>query len=253
MSSLDIGLISAGCLLGGLIVGLLLGRFLPETHVNEQSKHTIQIASGMVATLSALVLGLLVASAKGEFDRIDNANTVTGANFILLDRVLSQYGSDAKPARDELRHAADTEIASIWPEDHPTTYGQPPLEKAGELEPVQEKLSALHPTSEDQQALLQQGRQILDSLVQARWLLIEESETEVPTPLYVVLLSWLTLLFVGFGLFAPRNATVLAALVLCAFSVATAIFLFDEMTSPLDGIIKVSSGPMQKALDHMGQ
>jgi len=207
----------------------------------------------MIATLSALVLGLLVASAKGSFDTIENANTVTGANFILLDRVLTQYGPESKPVRDELQHAVDNEISSIWPEEHPTLYGQPPLEKAGDLEPVLQKLNDLHPATDDQHELIQQARQILGSLTQARWLLIEESETEVPTPLYVVLLSWLTLLFVGFGLFAPRNATVLASLVLCAFSVATAIFLFDEMTSPLDGIIKVSSGPMQKALDHMGR
>ncbi len=251
MSSLDIGLISAACLLAGLTVGLLLGKFLPEGHLNDQSKHTIQLASGMIATLSALILGLLVASAKGEFDRIDSANTVTGANLIILSRCLNDYGPEAKPLREDLRQAVEAEVRSIWPETQASVYDRPPLEKAGSLRQAQKDLSNLHPTTDQQRLLLQEIQPLLLSCAQARWQLIEEAEAEVPTPLYVVLLSWLTILFVSFGLFAPRNVTVITALVLCAFSVSTAIFLFDEMTSPMDGIIKVSSGSMQKALDHL--
>ena len=230
---------------------MLLGRFLPERHLNEESKHSIQLASGMIATLSALILGLLVASAKNEFDRIESANTVTGSNLIILSRCLDEYGPEAKPVRDDLRQAVTEEIQSIWPEENPSTYGRPALEDAGSLRQAEKDLSALQPTTEEQRLLLQQIQPLIFACAQARWALIEESEAEVPTPLYVVLLAWLTLLFVGFGLFAPRNTTVITALVLCAFSVATAIFLFDEMTSPLDGIIKVSSSPMQKALKHL--
>jgi hypothetical protein len=251
MSSLDIGLISAAFLLGGLGVGLLLAHYLPESHLNEQSKHTIQVASGMLATLAALVLGLLVASAKNSFDTIQTANTVTGANFIILSRGLEEYGPEAQPVREDLRKAVASEIQSIWPEESPSMYGQPPLEKSGSLKQALRDLSALHPATDEQRLLIDQMRQILFSCVQARWLLIEESEEEVPTALYVLLIGWLTLLFIGFGLFAPRNITVLVSLILCACSVATAIFLFDEMNSPLDGIIKVSSAPMQKALSHL--
>jgi hypothetical protein len=252
MSSIEIGLISACCISVGLFLGLYLGKTLPETHLNDHSKDTIKMASGMIATLSALVLGLLVASAKNSFDTISSADTVAGANIILLDRVLGQYGPETKDARDELHKSIAAEVESIWPRKNPTGDGDPEmLEKAGDLEPVQQKLSALSPTTEDQRATIQQARQILASLVQERWQLIEESKTEVPTALYVVLLSWLTLLFVSFGLFAPRNRTVIAALVLCIVSFSTAIFLFDEMASPLDGMIKVSGAPMQKALDHL--
>jgi len=254
MSSIDIGIISACCILAGLFFGLFLGRALPESHLNDHSKDTIKMASGMIATLSALVLGLLVASAKNSFDTISNADTVTGANVILLDRVLYQYGPESKPARDELRSSVNDEVQSIWPKEHPAADDDPAmLEKTGDLEPVQQKLNALTPTTDDQRATLQQARQLLGTLVQERWQLIEESKTEVPTALYVVLLSWLTILFISFGLFAPRNITVLAALVLCIVSFSTAIFLFDEMASPLDGMIKVSGAPMQKALDHLGR
>ncbi len=254
VSSLEIGCISACCIAAGLFMGLFLGYTLPESHLNDHSKDTIKMASGMIATLSALVLGLLVASAKNSFDTISNADTVTGANIILLDRVLSQYGAESKPARNELRKSVNDEVQSIWPKENPTTDDDPiQLEKAGDLEPVQQKLNALNPANDDQRATIQQARQLLGTLVQERWQLIEESKTEVPTALYVVLLSWLTILFMSFGLFAPRNITVLMSLILCIISFSTAIFLFDEMASPLDGMIKVSGAPMQKALDHLGQ
>jgi len=252
MSSIVVGLISACCISAGLCVGLYLGKKLPEHHLNDHSKDTIKMASGIIATLSALVLGLLVASAKNSFDTISNADTVAGVNIILLDRVLAQYGPETKAARDELHHAIEIEVNSIWPKENPAgTDDSSPLEKTGDLESVQQKLSALNPTTSEQRDTIQQARQILASLVQEHWQLIEESKTEVPTALYVVLLSWLTMLFVSFGLFAPRNHTVIVALFLCIISFSTAIFLFDEMASPLDGMIKVSSEPMEKALNHL--
>jgi len=254
MSSIWVGIISACCITTGLFLGLFLGRALPQHHLSDHSKDTIKMAAGMIATLSALVLGLLVASAKNSFDTISNADTVNGANIILLDRVLAQYGPEARPARDDLRQSVQAEVDNIWPKDKPATSdAADTLEKAGDLQLVQQKITALNPATDEQRSLVQQARQILASLVQERWLLIEESRTETPTALYVVLLSWLTILFISFGLFAPRNQTVLVALVLCIISFSTAIFLFDEMASPLDGMIKVSGAPMQKALDHLGR
>jgi hypothetical protein len=252
MSSLDIGIVSACCIAAGLFFGIFLAKTLPHHHLDDRSKDTIKMASGMIATLSALVLGLLVASAKNTFDTISNADTATGANIILLDRILEQYGPEAKPARDALRDSVHGEVEAIWPKDNPNADDDPEkLEKSGDLSLVGEKLAGLNPQTDEQRGALQEARQILGTLTQERWQLIEESKTEVPTALYIVLLLWLTILFISIGLFAPRNPTVLAGLILCILSFATAIFLFDEMESPLDGIIKVSGEPMQKALDHL--
>jgi hypothetical protein len=49
----------------------------------------------------------------------------------------------------------------------------------------------------------------------------------------VVLVFWPTVIFISFGLFAPRNATVVATLLICALSVSAAIFLILEMHAPL--------------------
>jgi len=253
MSSIDVGIISALCISAGLFLGLLLGRTLPEHHLSDHSKDTIKMATGMIATLTALVLGLLVGSAKNSFDTISTADITNGANIILLDRVLAQYGPEANPVRLELHQAVQSEVDAIWPKNPTGADESSALEKAGGLEPVEQKLNALVPTTDNQRNALQEARQLLGALVQERWQMVEESKAEVPTALYVVLLSWLTILFVSIGLFAPRNNTVLVALLLCIASFSTAIFLFDEMASPLDGMIKVSVTPMQKALDHLGQ
>ena len=121
------------------------------------------------------------------------------------------------------------------------------------MEVIQAKLRELTPATDPQRQLLVQAEQITGDLSQARWLLIEQAQNALRFPFLVVLLFWLTMLHVSFGLFAPRNATVIVVLLVCALSVSGAIFLILEMNRPLDGMIKVSSAPMLKALEHLGQ
>src|SRR5438132_14040302 len=104
-SSLTIGLISAGCIFGGALLGLWLQGLVPEQHLRDTSKDTVKVAAGMIATLSALVLGLLVGSAKSSFDATNTAVIQSGAKIILLDRVLAAYGPETKNAREQLRRA----------------------------------------------------------------------------------------------------------------------------------------------------
>lgn len=86
-------------------------------------------------------------------------------------------------------------------------------------------------------------------MLQTRLLLVEQQQNELPSIFLVLLIFWLTGLFISFGLFAPRNGTVLAVLLICALSVSSAIFLVLEMNRPLDGFIKVSSAPLRKAVE----
>ena len=72
-------------------------------------------------------------------------------------------------------------------------------------------------------------------------------------PFLVVLVFWLTILFISFGLFAPPNATVIATLFVCALSVSGAIFLILELDQPFEGLIRISSAPLRNALAHLGQ
>ncbi len=255
MSSIAIGLISAGCIFGGVLVGLWLRKVLPEHHLDKDSKDTVKLGAGMIATLTALVLGLLVSSAKSSFDGMNAGITQGGAKIILLDRVLSHYGPETKAVRDQLRRSVIAGIEMVWPEEKEKTgvSGLSAWESATAMENVQDKLRALTPQNDAQRQLLSQAVQLSGDLSQTRWLLIEQAQIALPTPFLVVLLFWLTMLYVTFGLFAPRNATVITVLLICALSVSAAIFLILEMNRPLEGWIKVSGAPMRKALEHLGK
>ena len=252
MSSQTIFLISAGCIFGGALVGMLLHGLLPEPHLRDASKDTVKVGAGMIATLSALVLGLLVGSAKNTFDMAEAEMTQGGAKIILLDRLLADYGPETKAAREQLRRTVATQIEDLWPEEKTGASGLAAFERTGGLEAVQMTLLKVMPTTDAQRQLFAAAQQICGDLRQTRWLLVEQTQSPIPIPFLVVLLFWLTVLHVSFGMLAPRNATVIAVLLICALSVSGAIFMILEMSHPLDGMIKVSSAPMRKALEHLG-
>jgi len=253
MSSLTIALISAACIFGGVLLGLCLQNLLPDHHLSNDSKDTVKLGAGMIATLSALVLGLLVSSAKSTFDTMNAEITLSGAKIVYLDRVLADYGPETQPARELLRHCVIASIQMFWPEEKNAASGMAAFERANGMEVLQMKLLELKPATEIQRQMFQQSQQICSELRQSRWLLIEQAQNVLPKPFLVMLLFWLTALHMSFGLFAPRNAMVIVVLFICALSVSGAVFLILEMNHPLSGIIKVSSAPMLKALEHLGQ
>jgi len=253
MNSLTIGLISVGCIFGGALLGLFLQGLLPEHHLRDSYKDTVKVVAGTIATLSALVLGLLVGSAKSSFDATNTAITQNGAKIILLDRALAAYGPETKEVREQLRPAVAAGIEMFWPEEKNVRSGMTAFERANAMEMIQAKLRALTPTTDAQRQLLSQAEQIGNDMLQARWLLIEQAQSALPVPFLVVLLFWLSMLHLSFGLFAPRNATTITVLLISALSVSGAIFIILEMNHPLQGMIKVSSAPMRKALEHLGQ
>lgn len=253
MNSSTIGFISAGCIFGGVLLGMLLQKVLPEHHLDTPSKDTVKVGAGMLATLTALVLGLLVSSAKSSFDAMNAGIAQTGAKIILFDHILADYGPETKEVREQLRHTVASVIEKIWPEKKGGVGGLRALESVDAAETMQAKLRELTPKNDLQKSLLAQASQIGSDVLQTRLLLMEGQQNTLPTSFLVLLIFWLTGLFISFGLFAPRNGTVLAVLLICALSVSSAIFLVLEMDRPLDGFIKASNAPLRKAVELIGK
>ncbi len=253
MSSITVGLITVSCIFGGTLFGMFLTCVLPAHHLRKTTKETIKLASGMIATLAALVLGLLVASAKSSFDTTNAEITQAGAKMMLMDRILARYGPEAKPARQQLHDALSSGVDKVWAEHKSGVQGAAALEKGNGFATFQDMLFQLTPTTDLQRTTLTQAQQLSNDLIQSRWLLVEQSQGTLPMPFFVVLVSWLSLLFMSIGMFAPRNATSITALFLCALSFSAAVFLIVEMNRPLDGIVKASSAPLRKVLEHMNQ
>jgi len=253
MSPATIGVISTACVFGGALIGFGLQRLLPKHHLSKESQDVIKLGAGVIATVTALVLGLLVSSAKSSFDSMNSRVTQMGASAIILDRALAEYGPEAKNARELLRRSVESTLHKIWPEERTSVSAVSVVERGGAIEALQTELSQITPRNDAQRQLLAQAQQLASDASHSRWMLIEEAQNELPNPLLVVLVLWLTVLFVSFGLFAPRNATVVTALFLGACTMSAAIFLVLEMNRPLDGFIKVSSAPMRKALEFLGK
>src|SRR5262249_44942517 len=249
MMDLIVGLISLACISTGLLAGVLLQNCLPRHHLDAASKDTVKIGAGMLATLTALVLGLLVSSAKSSFDAINTAIASAGAKIIMFDHVLANYGPETNEARHQLRQSVKDGIDRIWSSNKTSPGGL----RAAESEPavwmIQMKLNQLTPRTSAQEHLLAQAQQLANDIAQTRLLAIEQQQNSLPAIFLILLIFWLVVLFFTFGLFAARNATVLVVLFFCALSVSSAIFLVLEMNRPLDGAIKASNAPLRKALE----
>jgi hypothetical protein len=253
MNSIIIGLISAGSLFLGALIGMGLQRKLPGHHLSKEMQDLVKLTAGTIATLTALVLGLLVSSAKNSFDAMNTGIVQSSAKIIILDRTLARYGPESKATREQLKRVVAAGVEKVWPKEKTGVTALTAFERSNGMELVQDKLGELTPKNDVQRQMLAQAQQMVNDLTQTRWLLVEEAQGQLPVPLLIILIFWLVLLFVSFGLFAPRNLMAVMVLLVGACALSAAISLVIELNKPLDGFIKVSNAPLQNALQHMGQ
>lgn len=256
MSPIEISLIALASIFGGTLLGMFLRSLLPEHHLSADPKDVMKLGTGMVATMAALVLGLLISSAKGTFDTMNSELKQTALKIFFLDRTMAHYGSETREARDILRRGVTATIQRIWPEEKNAIA----LEKVGQaglgqgLEDLDEKLRQLSPQNDDQRQLKSQALQITDEIEEERLLLIlQAGQSSLSPPFLVLLICWLVIIFFNFGLFTSRNTSVIAVLFVSALSVASSLFLILELDQPYTGLIKISSSPLLNALAHFGQ
>ncbi len=250
MNPLATSIFVFACAFGGALLGMFIHRLLPDRHLSPESKDVVRLGMGLVATTLALVLGLLVASAKGFYDTQTNEVTQMAANVILLDRVLAHYGPETAEVRAALRNTLSGQIEFMWASAPNETPNRPGA-RAGEV--VFDKLQELSPKDDRQRAMQSQALNLAVQLGQTRWLMFEQKSVPVPKLLLIMLVFWLMALFISFGLFAPPNFTVVAGLFVAAGAVCGAIFLILEMYFPYSGLIQVSSAPLRAALAQLGR
>jgi hypothetical protein len=219
---------------------------LPEHHLNEHARDVVRLGVGLIATIAALVLGLLIAAAKGSFDTQTGQVRQITANLILLDNILAQYGPEAHAIREHIRSSVDPFADELWREKEAGTTG--PVEPNAAAERVYLEIHKLSPHDDLQHSLKTRAVQISNDLAQVRFSLFVESENLIAKPFLAVLAFWLLIIFASFSLFSPLNATILTCLLLFAVSAACAIFLILELSRPFTGLMSISSAPMRNAL-----
>ncbi len=255
MNPAVVGTIVFTCTFGGTLLGRWLRTILPEHHFDADSRDTVKVGIGLIATMTALVLGLVTASAKSSYDAVDSAVKKSAIDVLTLDRVLARYGSETGEIRKGLQRTIGARIDMIWPQGSSKPANLDPVRSGRQVEAerLADAIRALKPGSDSQRALQSRALDLTEVLLQARWLVLAGTETSVPVPFLVILLFWLTIIFASFGVFAPRNATVLTVLFVCALSVSSAVFLVLEMDTPFDGLLKISADPMRYAYAHLNQ
>jgi len=253
VSPIAIGLIVLVCTFGGALLGVLLRSVLPAHHTNDASKDVVKLVTGLIATLAALVLGLLVASSKNSFDTVNEGFRESAAKIILLDRALAQYGPETKELRELVKAGFTSRVEQYFPKGQAGNSALHSPEATAKMEGLQQRLRALSPQNDTQRALQSRALELSDAVTQARWLAIAHEENSIPTPFLVVLVFWLAVMFTSFGLFAPRNAIAITVLFLGAISLSAAIFLIEELSDPLEGFIAISRAPMDRAIGYLGR
>lgn len=226
---------------------------LPDHHLSSEARDTIKLGIGLVATVTALVLGLLTASAKSTYDALDATIKQSASGLLSLDRTLARYGPETANIREILKNTVAQRVQIIWHRENPGSAQVDPAASAHEVEVLATEIYKLVPKTDEQRALRTRAMTFSETLLDARWGIAAAHANSVPYAFLTMLVIWLTITFTTFGVLAPRNGTVVVVLFVCAMSVAGAIFLVLEMDSPFDGLITVSPGPINFALEHMNR
>jgi Protein of unknown function (DUF4239) len=233
------------------LIGMAVRRSVPEDHVGSDAKEVVRLATGLVATMAALVLGMLVSSAKSSYDARKNEVAEMSSEILFIDRLLGQYGSETGEIRAEFRQVVEAGLERMWPSQASRQFDLKPGDH-GEI--LVEKLEQLGPKNDKQAAAKAQIMTLVMGLRQTQWLMFLKTEQNaVPLPLLLILVSWLAAIFVSFGLFAPPNTTVVVSLGLGAMAVSSAVFLILEMYTPFKGVLRISPTPILDALSQMGR
>ncbi|MFM0497261.1 DUF4239 domain-containing protein [Paraburkholderia caledonica] len=253
MSDLLIFFIVFACASASVGVGSYLRNVLPKQHLNDESAAVVRLATGLIATMAALILGLLISSAKASFDTVSTELIDATAHVVRLDRVLAKYGPETQPIREALRRSYAATIDTLASDDPSRLAKIDNPETAHRVEDIQRMVEGLSPQNAMQRELKTRALLLVDEVFATRWLAILKEKVPLPMPLLVALVFWLVAIFGTFGLYAPRNGTTIAVLLVCALSTSGAIFLILELNSPLNGVVRVSLTPMREALAVLGK
>jgi hypothetical protein len=245
-------LIAFAIILGGAFVGAFLRNALPGHHLADDAKDIVRLGAGLVGTIAALVLGLLIASAKTSYETQSNQVQHLTAEFVLLDQLLAQYGPDARPIRGLLRQAIGPMVERLWGESGLATAKDAPFAATAVAEDAFARIEELAPQTDAQRSLKARAIQVSTDLAQTRLALFVRASRSIPMPFLSVLVFWLAIIFASFSLFSRLNPTLIAALVVFALSASAALFLILEMSEPFAGLMQIPSTPLRNALAPLG-
>lgn len=254
MSAIQLSIIGFSVVFGGAVCGMFLFcKLVPEAHLAGSTRDMIKHVMGLIGTLTVLVLGLSIATAKGMYDRHDLAIKDVAVKVLMLDHLLGRYGPETSQIREMLKQTLRLRRDVIWSENknNLTSFSQP---HANELDAsIERALLELKPASGLQKFVLVRILSSADEVQQIRWMVLGNVSSSVPKPFFVIIVIWLCCLFTSFGLIVPRNTTMLTILFFCSIVVASSLFLIAELDDPYNGWIRLPSKSFDFALSQISK
>lgn len=248
MSALVIATVVFVCCFGAALAGMVLHVKVPDHQLDGDSREVVKLVMGLIATMAALVLSLLIASAKGSYDTQATELQQVSANIVQLNQVLEIYGPETGELRQALKQSVMDARQRIWHANEGQKAILDPSHLRDNADLFYVKLHDFSPTNERQRNAIASALQIGETLGHTRILMFEQVGESIPWLLEIILLFWVSMLFMGFGLFARFHVTITVAFLVGALSVASATFLILELSQPYDGLMRLSDAPLRNAL-----
>jgi hypothetical protein len=249
MAPIVVALLALLLMLAGAAAGAFLRHFVPDDHLDTPTKDIVRLGAGLVATITALVLGLLVNSSHSFYEIQRSDIRRVASDVILLDTVLDNYGPVATDTRRLLRRSMKGFVEQVWNDELTPMATTPFGTLAHDLFNEVANLPSATPL---ERTLHDQGVAALIRIAQSRLDLYERSRAHLPKLMLYVLMFWLTALFASFSLFSPLNPSAVAVVAVFSTCAAGAFFLIFEMYEPFEGLMQIDRTPLLNALAPLG-
>ncbi len=250
MSPFEMAMFIASLIFGACLVGNIVAPLLSETHLSAQALVIIKDARSIITGLTALTLGLLIATANSSFEEKSKEVKVEATNAILVDRLLRDYGPQADRAREELRIAVQNEV------DRMNEARQPGVDakqifgsvRSGN---IRSEILKLSPHDDRETWLKTTALAAAQEFVTSRWRIYHEMNSSIKWPLVYVAVFWITAIFFSLGVETPRNIFPISGMLVASIAMAGAMYLMFEMDMPFQGFITVSAAPLESAVQQI--
>ena len=228
--------------------GFGLGMALPGTRLNQETREVVRLGTGLLVTLAAVLISLMIASAKNSYDTQDTHFRQLSAHLVLADQLLSQYGPEAAEIRKMMRQAVPAAIDRIWHEKATSSPQSNAFSATSLAEQFNNAIDRLSPASDAQRALKARILQASADIARTRLLMFADGDNPILTPFLLILIFWLTVIFTSFGLFVEPGPVAVTALLVFALSVSSALFLIADLSQPYAGLMQISREPLRALL-----
>jgi hypothetical protein len=228
--------------------GFGLGMALPGTRLNKENREVVRLGTGLLVTLAAVLISLMIASAKNSYDTQDAHFRQLSAHLVLADQLLSQYGPEAAEIRKMMRQAVPAAIDRIWHEKATSSPQSNAFSANSLAEQFNNAIDRLTPATDAQRAIKARILQASADIANTRLQMFADGDNPILTPFLLILIFWLTVIFTSFGLFVEPGPVAVTALLVFALSVSSALFLIADLSQPYAGLMQISREPLRTVL-----